>query len=786
MTVARACALSFLAAMAVYWGTLDNGFAWDDHLHVVGDPFVSDPTNIAHLLTADFWRGKLAIEGSGRPVLLASFLVDRAYWSDLAAGYHLTNILLHASVAAALAALAAGLLASPVAGAVAGLLFALHPAQSEAVCSIAFRGELLAALFGLLALLARRRAAAEGGLAWLAASAAGFGLALLSKENAVAWPALAVLDEAFAPAAARMKPRRAVVHAIVFASVLGGYAAFRLPRGDYAALRPAVAMRLEPAAKPRAEKAGASAQPQAAKARPAVNPEGPRTPAFFDPSAPAWASRLKDRGTRLRTMSGVFLDYARLTVWPSGLQADRAAPVVERWASPRFWGGIGLIAGLLAAAWAMRRARPVASLGLLWFLVTLAPVSGILPLYNLIAERYLYMPLAGAALLAAALFDAARRTRRPALAPAIVVAALASASMATARRVPAWRDDAALFGSEPVTENSRLRYNRGRLAREAGRFDDAASEYRRAIELNPRSVEALVNLAEVEASVGRFDEQFALLRRAVDVAPQNGIALTALGAAHERRGHPTEALAHYERAVLFDPTLGIARRRYATILLQAGRHEDALAQARIGTELEPSSVEAALLLGRIAQDAQAWPRCARALQAAKRLDSRNAFILANLGICTHQWGRQKNDRGLLRAAIAPLRQAAALLPGSADVRGALASVYMDLSMFPQARASYADALKIQPSSPQLWHDYAVSLHRDGRFDAAIDAYERALLLNPGKVESLVNLASFRAAANRFDEARALIDRAEQVRPLDPVVRAAAEAIELARTRAETN
>ncbi|MDX6768722.1 MAG: tetratricopeptide repeat protein [Elusimicrobiota bacterium] len=772
MTVRRACALTFLAAVAAYWGTLDNGFAWDDLLHVTGDPFVSDPTNVAVLLSADFWRGKLAIEGSGRPLLLASFLVDRAYWADLAAGYHLTNLLLHGATAAALTALAAGLLSSPVAGLAAGLFFAAHPALSEAVCCVAFRGELLAALFGLLALLARRRACGAGGAGWLAASAACFALALLSKENAVAWPVLALLDELFAPAAARLSPRRAAAQALVFAAVLGGYAAFRLPRGDYAALRPA------PPPVP------APPTPASTPKGPAVPLDAPRSPASMDPSTPAWADDLGDRATRLRTMTGVFFDYARLAAWPAGLQADRVAPVLKSWAAPRFWAGALILAALLAAAWTQRRARPVASLGALWFLAALAPVSGLLPLYNLVAERYLYMPMAGAALCAAALFEAARRGPRPRLALGVAAALLVAAGVATARRVGDWRDDASLFGARVVTDSSRLRYNRGRLAREGGRFEEAAAEYRRALELNPRSFEALVNLAEVEASVGRFDEQLALLRRAAAVAPHNAVALSALAAAEERAGHLPEALRQYERALMADPTLALPRMRYAEALQRAGRPGEALQQADQALKLDPKSFEAAYLLGRLGQENGIWSRCMRGMRAARRLDRHHALTLANLGICTHLTARQEGDPELMRSAIGPLRLAATKLPGSGEVRGALAALYMDLGMLPQAQEAYAEALAIDARSPQLWHDYGVAQQRGGRAEGAVEAYERALLINPTKVESLVNLASLRAAAGRFDEARALIDRAERARPYDPVIRSAANAVERARNAAE--
>ncbi len=459
---------------------------------------------------------------------------------------------------------------------------------------------------------------------------------------------------------------------------------------------------------------------------------------------------------------------------------------MERWSAPRFWAGVAALLGLLAAAWRLRRAQPVACLGLLWFLAALAPVSGILPLYNLIAERYLYMPLAGAALCAAALFHAARRGPRPKAALAVAAALLAAAAAATVRRVPAWRDEKTLFGAAPAAESSRLRYNRGRLAREGGRFEEAAEEYRRALELNPSSLEALVNLAEVEASVGRFDEQLALLKRAVSLSPRSGMALTALAGAEERRGRSLEALGLYQRAIAADPALAVARTQYARALQRAGRHHDALQQAGFATQLDPKSFEAAYLLGQLAMDVENWNRCARGMKQAVALDEKNGLALANLGVCRHRLGQLSGDVTYFNMALGPMRNAVKYLPGNAEARAALGTLYADLGRFPESQAAYRDALRIDDRSPMMWHDYAVSLHRPGLLGPAADAYENALLRDPRKVESLVNLAGIRAVQRRFDEARSLIDRAEAVRPRDPLIRKAAEAIEQARGAAEAN
>jgi tetratricopeptide (TPR) repeat protein len=64
------------------------------------------------------------------------------------------------------------------------------------------------------------------------------------------------------------------------------------------------------------------------------------------------------------------------------------------WA-PRVIAGGLLLVGVLAAALALRKRQPLVSLSLLWFVVTLVPVSNVLPIGNWMAERFLYAPSVG-------------------------------------------------------------------------------------------------------------------------------------------------------------------------------------------------------------------------------------------------------------------------------------------------------------------------------------------------------------------------------------------------------
>ena len=181
-------ALAALAAAVAYLPSLAGAFQFDDYNVIVGDPAVHS------------W-GALAEEaGSGiRPLLKASYALSWTMGLG-AVGFHLFNIAVHA-LNAALVFLVGGALCRRWLGAdpgrydaavlAAALLFALHPAQTEAVTYISGRSGSLMASFYLGALLCYLRGA-QG------ASVLLFVCALATKETAITLPAALLLaDRAF-------------------------------------------------------------------------------------------------------------------------------------------------------------------------------------------------------------------------------------------------------------------------------------------------------------------------------------------------------------------------------------------------------------------------------------------------------------------------------------------------------------------------------------------------------------------------------------------------------------
>lgn len=551
-----AAGLIAAASVGVYSKSLGNGFVWDDHIYVEGNRFIEEPRNLLLLLHPRFYLENQYVQAGSRPVFLASLIIDHWLWGRSPAGYHLTNALLHAANSAWVFLLALVFcrprmtrgdpLSALGPAIVAGLLFALHPAASESVLAVSFRTGPLAAFFvfaGLSVLVAGRRMGGLGFVACLAGTGMLYALGLLAKETALALPVLVLLAELFFPSGTWTRKRVAAA-ASVFLAVTALYAGFRAPRFKYAALGAAGGV---------VEDASSGGDERLYRA--------PEARYVFEPTAPAWDEAHSGTASRVWMMSRVLLEYFRLTLRPSPLAADRAPPrggfgpgVVAAW----------ILLGLLALlVFALRRAHPPSAFGAAWFLAGIVPASGIVPLYNPVAERYLYLALAGAALAASHALWSFAGERRGLTASVLACLVLVVFARDTRIRTADWRSDKALLESSAETglEGPRVHYNLARVRLKEGRPRAALLEYRKAVRRHPGYAAAWVNMGTTYKRLGLHSEARSCYERAVSLPWRSPLPAFVYGMFLEERGEPVRAAGMYRKALEIYPVFEPARLR---------------------------------------------------------------------------------------------------------------------------------------------------------------------------------------------------------------------------------
>jgi tetratricopeptide (TPR) repeat protein len=221
------------------------------------------------------------------------------------------------------------------------------------------------------------------------------------------------------------------------------------------------------------------------------------------------------------------------------------------------FGGILLAVALLVLR--SRRTCPICSFGLVWVAAFLLPMSNIIPFFAYMAERFLYLPMAGFALAAASLIWRLER-RRVGLMLLCAMVILTACGVRTALRVKVWRDDRALFtATVRDTPPSAVRPRRNLL------FDVLnAGDYKAALPLAeglwrrgegekamPKRERAEYNryLGFILSQTGRAEDGARLLCSAIAIDPSYTAPCLDLGIMEGRRGDHQEALAWFDRAL---------------------------------------------------------------------------------------------------------------------------------------------------------------------------------------------------------------------------------------------
>jgi tetratricopeptide (TPR) repeat protein len=226
----------------------------------------------------------------------------------------------------------------------------------------------------------------------------------------------------------------------------------------------------------------------------------------------------------------------------------------------------------------------------------------------------------------------------------------------------------------------------------AGMLDEALREFRRVADLRPTDGSAPFYLGLIALRQARWEDAAAAFKHAAGGAGARPAALHNLGYSLERLGRLDEAEAAYGDAAAKardDPRVMLG---WSVVALKRGEHQ--VAQGRLARAFE-------LLGGKPAPALWYW---ASTLASAGLDDSPGALRTARAGA------------GAYPASAVLQNNLAVLLELSGDVAGAETAL----------RAALAE----DPSLPQVSKNLADVLYRNGRYDEAREAYERAAKLAP--------------------------------------------------------
>jgi len=479
-----------------YANSIPNAFILDDILIVGANERIRhiDPL---HLLFQSYW-GDLNHAGIYRPLTIFTFSLEYPIWGVWAAGFRITNLLLHAVNGWLVFLLARGLLGSPVAALASAVVYIVHPIQTEAVVSIVGRSELLAAGLFFSAWLAFRK-----DRTWV--SALVYFLAALAKESAITLPAVLLVEMALTQGGIRKV--RESWHRFAVLGMTGM---------AYLTLRFYVLGGL-----------GIPTNGQYLNG----------TMTLFE---------------RWLTSGRVFLQYFKLILAPVQTASDydfNSVPVagIGDWDA---WLGLAIVGGGIILALRLSKIRPVVSIGILFFFIALLPASNwIMPIALLMAERFLYLPIFGFALLAGLMWAGIQqgRVRRLAAGGFLTLAVLLCIS-----HNYVWQDTLTFHENAVriVPNNARARLGYGFALLRMNKVPEAREQFEAGLQILPKSAPLLAGLASATMKLdGRCDRVRPLLAQALAIEPGQWHSLWVLGDCFMMEGNTDQAEQSYRLAI---------------------------------------------------------------------------------------------------------------------------------------------------------------------------------------------------------------------------------------------
>jgi tetratricopeptide (TPR) repeat protein len=568
--------------------------------------YVTDNPHVTSGLTADSvrWAFTTADMGNWHPMTWLSLQLDAHLWGLDPRGFHLTNVFLHATNGALVFLALRSLTGAFWRSAAVALLFAVHPLRTEAVAWVSERKGVLSAWFGLIALWAYARYARSPGAGRYLLVVVGLALSLMAKPMLVTFPFLALLLDWWPLGRARTAAdwRRLAVEKLPLLLLVLAFSV--------------VAYRTQSA------------------------------------SGALGLMDVHPLSVRLKNAVVSYTVYLALSVYPVGLAHfhPHPGPSLALW---KIAGALLLLAVVTVSASGLRRRAPYLLAGWLWYLGTLVPMIGLVPVGGIAyADRHTYFPQIGV-LLAVSWGVADLAAGRHVVALAAGVAAAVALAVGSYYQEQYWRNSLALWQRDiDVVEPWSIGLNVvGELLSAAGRDDEAAARFRAALKVDGTFYQAHANLADIAFRKGNLDEAAREFDQACRLKPGLSTAFSGYGRVELFRNRIDHALALFQQALVLEPESAVAHEGMGQTLLAVGKRDQALAHLRQAVRCDPGYGFGHASLGKALEDGGDLGGAAEQFEEATHVQPKEALFWVDLGRVRRRQGRaEEAARCLQRAA----------------------------------------------------------------------------------------------------------------------------------------
>ncbi|MEP9412204.1 MAG: tetratricopeptide repeat protein [Candidatus Brocadia sp.] len=621
----RVLQVLLISALAVitFLNSLDNAFVYDDVFTITSNYFIRDWGNFPALFTNEYFNS--SGEVTYRPVVTLTYFIDYSLWRLNPLGFHLTNVLLHTICAALVYTLLSTIVRNSTIPFLTGILFATHPILTEAVNAISYREDLLAAIFFLVSLLLFIQSASRNPQSKICnylypLSLFSYLLALCSKEMAITLPFIIILFDWVFGDTNRIKK-----NAVKF------YLGFVLISGFYLFLRFVW---------------------------------------FHNPVEKQLMYPGNSFLINLLTIPNILVSYIKLLFFPISFNADYIIPSTKTPFAMTFLYSVAFLCAIGAITYRLHNHSRHLFFFILWFFVTLIPTMNIIPIANIMAERYLYLPSVGFCTVLSYILlgtwgqvctfilrgdgkmgiwenrslnistpnipDCSNSNfcRMPfVFITCLILIPTVLYSLAAMKRNKSWRDQLTFWSKtiEVSPDSSRAHNNLGMIYLQDGGLDLAIHEFQTAIAIES-DPEYHHNLGMAYQKKGMREEALEEYHRVLAVNPNSALTHNNMGNIFVDKGLLDEGISKFKEAIQLKPNYYDAHFNLGLAYFKKGLLDASMDEFKLAIHYEPDHAEAHSCLGTVYANKGLFDKAIMEIEEALRLKPDYPNACKNLGI----------------------------------------------------------------------------------------------------------------------------------------------------------
>ncbi len=623
-------------AFLLYAQSIRYDYTMDDHTVIDLNKITTKGlAGVSTLLKTDYWYGYLE-ENRGPVYRPASLIIYAIVWQFSPNSphiYHLINVLLYSITCLILFIVLCKLfekqnLLFPF---VCSLLYAAHPIHTEVVNNIKSLDEILCFLFAILSIWFFLKNVSSPSILSVILGSSCFFVSLISKESGITFLLIIPL---MLFVFTRIPLRKLVLISFVLILITSMYLLIRME------VLKATSMHVMDSV---------------------LNNTLAIAPDFI---------------SREATVFYILLKYIWLLIFPYLLSCDYSYStiIIQTISNPIPLFGIILIIGLLGYSVINIRKKNIVAFGILFFLISLAPVSNMFILIGAtMAERFLYVPSLGFCVIITFFLIKFTRTEfvkskfqnliqmiRINSSLFLIVFIIAGLySIRTFSRNINWKDNATIYGHDSeVSENSatvhycyghellqNLYQNEKDPQAKNNYLEKAIVELTKAVAILPTFRDAYYYLGIAYSQKGNSPDALANFEKALNnyVNP-DGKMLNDLGQAYLNAGQLDKAIIYIDSSIKVSPDNFISYENKGVALLKQSKYEQSIPLFQKSLHLYPKSENSLLNLGCAYYNLKQYPNALENFTKALEIDSTNYQTNELLGFTYGNMGDTANSK----------------------------------------------------------------------------------------------------------------------------------------------